>query len=157
MDRDARTTPLGLWRFGEAYLQAAKHLLSVADDLNFPAPIYFLASHSIELALKSFIRAHGGTLEDLRCFGHRLTPLLKHARKHGLDKGESAANDSKLIARLDVFNRDHEFRYIVTGYKPDVPELKPLLNVAGRLLTATRPACDPTQPNGNQRQGSSRR
>lgn len=136
MDSDDRTTATGLWMFGECYFQAAKHLAESAE-LRFDAPIYFLYSHSIELVLKAFLRAYGATLDDLRHVGHALPALLNQCRSQGLDPGPSAEEDLKLITLLDLYNRDHEFRYIVTGYKT-LPVLKELHDVAYRLICATQ-------------------
>jgi hypothetical protein len=140
-DLEERTTATGLWMYAGTYRQAAKHLAE-ATDLRFSAPIYFLYSHAIELVLKAYLRAHGATLLDLKSAGHRLPALLRRAYWRGLDLGTSAEKVSALMAMLDVYNQDHEFRYIVIGYKT-LPALEEVDEVAMNLLGATRAVCIP--------------
>ncbi len=143
MDQDERTTATGLWMFAETYLQAGKHLAETgADHLRFDAPIYFLYSHAIELTLKAYLRSKGATVSKLRRMGHALPALLERAGAQGLDQGRLGENIASLIALLDVYNQDHEFRYIRTGAKR-LPEIKALHDVAARLLSATYTACVP--------------
>jgi len=136
MDLEDRTTATGLWMYADTYRRAAKHLAETTE-LRFSAPIYFLYSHAIELVLKAYLRAHGATLDDLRRFGHRLPGLLRRVHSRGLDLGASAEKASGLIAMLDLYNQNHEFRYIVIGYKT-LPELKEVEEVTAGLLGATR-------------------
>jgi hypothetical protein len=138
-DLEERTTATGLWMYADTYRRAAKHLAETAD-LRFSAPIYFLYSHAIELVLKAYLRAHGATLLDLKSAGHRLPALLRRACWRGLDLGASAEKASALIAMLDLYNQDHEFRYIVIGYKT-LPALKEVEEVTLSLLGATRAHC----------------
>ena len=143
VDPNDRTTATGLWMFAETYLQAANHLAETGGDvLRFNAPIYFLYSHAMELTLKAFLRSKGATLEKLRRMGHALPALLERARAQGLTPGAKAEYDAELVALLDVYNSEHQFRYIVTGALR-LPEIKALHEVAARLLSATRSACLP--------------
>jgi hypothetical protein len=57
---DERTSATGLWMFAESYRDAANHLVQ-GCDLRHDAPIYFLYTHAIELALKAYLRAKGST------------------------------------------------------------------------------------------------
>jgi hypothetical protein len=139
VDLEDRTTATGLWTYADIYRQAARHLAETTD-LGFSAPIYFLYSHAIELALEAYLRAHGATLLDLKAIGHRLPVLLGHACSRGLDLGASAGEASGVIAMLDFYNQNLEFRYIVTGYK-SLPELKEVDEVVMSLLGATRSHC----------------
>ena len=141
---ESRTSPTGLWMYGQAYFEAAAHLSSA--DLRFDAPQYFLYAHSIELALKAHLRAKGATLDRLMKTGHNLPKLLKQARKQGLVEGSATSSNMALIKLLHPYNRSHQFRYIVTGFKT-LPELRALHEIADGLLKATRASCMPaTKP-----------
>ena len=50
-----------------------------------------------------------------------------------------------MIARLDLYDQNHEFGYIVTGYKT-LPELKEVDEVVMSLLGATRSHCASRHP-----------
>jgi hypothetical protein len=139
VDLEERTTATGLWMYAGTYRQAARHLAETTE-FRRSAPIYFLYSHAIELVLEAYLRAHGATLLDLKSAGHRLPALLRRACWRGLDLGTSTEKASGLIAMLDLYNQDHEFRYIVTGYKT-LPVLEEVDEVAMNLLGATRTHC----------------
>lgn len=49
-------------------------------------PAYFLVGHSIELALKAFLRAKGVSVYDLRSteYGHNLESLVRESRRRKL-------------------------------------------------------------------------
>jgi hypothetical protein len=54
---------------------------------------YHLAGHSIELALKSFLRARGSSLKSLRSIGHSLTKLVDEAEARGLARVVDISDD----------------------------------------------------------------
>lgn len=131
---------LEIWQYGKAYQQAANQLVRVAGELNVTAPIYYLYCHAIELALKGYLRAHGVTLDELKGLRHRLQPLLKRARTHGLDQGTPTKGYIDLTAALDAYIKEHEFRYVITSLKR-LPMLNALRDATERLLSATRATC----------------
>lgn len=133
-----RTTATGLWTYGDSYLKAARHVARI--KLQHSAPVYFLYVHAIELALKAYLRAQGATLEDLKSIGHSLPELLKRARQKGLHDSNAPTATTQILKTLDVYNRTHEFRYIVTGFKT-LPTVAALDVAAAGLLKATRTAC----------------
>jgi hypothetical protein len=92
------------------FKQAYHILTNAAPDIPPPDwPRYFLLSHSIELALKTFLAAHGCSAEKLRKkFGHDLEKLLKEADTHGLVLSPQAHED---IEFLHTAHNNHWARY----------------------------------------------
>ena len=61
-------------------------------------PRYFLLSHAIELALKSFLAAHGKRASDLKDLGHDLKKLVKEAVNRGLVLEPRTREDIELLS-----------------------------------------------------------
>ena len=79
---DTRTTPFGMWRYGNDFRKAALAVLTEHNDRVF-VPYYFLLGQSIELSLKAFLMGRGVSLYVLssRKYGHDLKALLDEARR----------------------------------------------------------------------------
>ena len=60
------------------YHSAANTLFSIAKDLT--SPIYSLYAHTLELAFKAYLGAHGCSIPRI----HDLESLCKNCQKHGL-------------------------------------------------------------------------
>ena len=65
MTDDDRTTGMGLWVDARDMIAAAK-VVSAVPKLATSSPVYYLAGHGIEEALKAFLLARGQSLKDLR-------------------------------------------------------------------------------------------
>lgn len=134
---DSRTTPLGVWRYGYDYLKAARRL----DDAD-PNPwvssnvTHQCVCQAVELAFKSFLLAHGKTLNDLRDIGHSMLRAMQEAEQLGLTP--RPAGQRAAITQMDGYYRQHEFRYIVTGIK-DYPPLDALLTACAWVLHEAAP------------------
>ena len=137
MDRNQRTTPLGIWRYGYDYLRAAVTL----DDAD-PNP--WVASNvthqcvcqGIELAFKSYLLARGGTLNDLKTVGHSLMRSMVAAEDLRLTPLSPEHRDA--MEMMDRYYREHEFRHIVTGLK-EYPNLSRLLSAGATILYNAAP------------------
>ena len=119
-----RTTPLGLARYAYEYMDAAIIVDDATVEKRLPVqasytPAYFLASHSIELSLKAFLLFKGNSLELLRKkYKHNISLLYDAAIKQGLDSYFDAKDcDINALKLLAEINKEHQLRYIQTGYK----------------------------------------
>src|SRR5262249_10803610 len=84
-----RYSPLGFYNLAEDFYRVA----ALARDavtrkhvrLRYHLVLYHLHTHSIELALKAFLRANGVTMEDLKKkFGHGLLRIYQQCIKSNL-------------------------------------------------------------------------
>jgi len=141
----ARTTPIGLARYAQEFLRAS---LKADDgmgggrehDFVAPIPVLYLAGHSIELALKSFLLHKGVTLRELRVkYGHDLGRSFKKAKELGL-LGHAKFEDVELgaFAVLDDLYSSKQLEYIVTGTKA-FPMFGPIESFAKKLNAAVAP------------------
>jgi hypothetical protein len=76
----------GLYSFAWQYAETAK---KVANEPELSDVAFFLTCHSIELALKAFLRAKGWEMDELRRLGksgHDLQAALEAGEKEGLGK-----------------------------------------------------------------------
>jgi hypothetical protein len=93
-----------------AYLTAADILIRDASpDVNQPA--YFLMCHALELVLKAYIMARGGSYEEVVDLGHDLQKA--HSRAESLGLPVDGEQTRILIQRLSEFHEALLFRYPV--------------------------------------------
>jgi hypothetical protein len=92
------------------YVAAAK-VLNESQHLRVSGPFYLLVSEAIELLLKSYIVAEGGSSDALRRprIRHSLNGLLAMAETLGCNVCSAEARD--LIAALHPLHESHYFRY----------------------------------------------
>ncbi len=90
MSKKERTTAIGLARYAREYLDAAL----AADDvighrkgykIVAPPPVLFLVAHSIELALKSYLKHTGMSLREIRGLSHNLLDCWQEAIEKGVE------------------------------------------------------------------------
>ena len=129
-----RTTPYGMWRYGNDFRKAALAVLSHYNDRAF-MPYYFLIGQSIELSLKAFLLGRGMSLKELRSkkYGHDLKALLDEAHRLRLRSEVKLENvHCAVINLLGIEYLDKRFQYIQTGmmHLPDCPRAQ---EVADRL------------------------
>ena len=60
-----RTTPYGMWRYGNDFRRASLYVRDGVDDKYF-MPYYFLVGQSIELSFKALLMGRGESIEELR-------------------------------------------------------------------------------------------
>jgi hypothetical protein len=112
---DQRTKPIGLFNFATTYWKAAKELHRLKVKSNHPnEPVSFLYCQAIDLYLKSFLRLHGITTEQLRSrkYRHSYKILSKKALELGLSFGNE---DMEVFLFMDIMNALIRARYISTG------------------------------------------
>lgn len=129
VDRNSRTTAIGLARYAKEYLEAAILVdAQMGKRKSFghiqSPPAVFLLAHGLELTLKAYLRHKGMTIEVLenRSFGHNLKRLRREAKERGLDelyRGKAAGLKAVII--LNALNAGHQQRYIETGATVSLP------------------------------------
>ncbi len=144
MNAEDRTTAIGLARYAREYYDAAIG----ADDAignrpgyeSFaPPPVMFLVAHSIELALKAYLRDRGLSLDELRERGHRLDECWKLAIEHGVeDLVQLTQDDVGVLKTINDLHASTQLRYIQTGFT-QFPVFGPLQELARKLLDAICP------------------
>lgn len=140
-----RTTAVGLARYAREYFEAAL----AADDvigkrkgyeIVAPAPVMFLVAHSIELALKSYLRHTGQSLLDLQRIGHDLKDCWGACCDNGIRSlVDLDAEELRVLELIADLHASTELRYIQTGYK-NFPVFGPLEALGRRILNAVCPA-----------------
>lgn len=112
----------------EAFLNMAQEYHLAATTL-FPlrgraeSPLYFLYTHTLELALKAYLRSHGRRVART----HKLPRLLQLCADDGLRVHFDLRN---VIHLLESENKEHGFRYFVfaaTG-KPEITYLREVVD-----------------------------
>lgn len=117
-------TSVGYARYGDEYFFASKAVDATLGEkpgyeIVSPMPVYFLATHSIELLLKAYLLHCGYTAEVLRNkFRHDLERLFAEAKQCGLC-GNLLGNpqSEELISLLAVLNEYEAMRYMKRGDK----------------------------------------
>lgn len=127
---------MGLWTQAKTFASAADFLIGNGWKAPSDDPTYYLLGHAIELALKSFLRAKGKSLDELKGKGlrHDLSAALKQAEAFDLRAYVDLSTEQKAAIRvLSVYYVDKEFEYIVTGFKL-LPTLEILQECAKALI-----------------------
>jgi len=131
---------MGLWTYAKEFLDAAK---AVAPDQPAfaPGPAYYLVCHSIELALKAFLRGAGESLSGLKAIGHDLELCIKKAEEKGISRYHGFTQEQKAaIALINGYYSAKELEYITTGFKR-FPEYGFLEATAAGLLGSIKVFC----------------
>ena len=112
-DEDDRTTEIGLFNYAHSYWRSAVALHKAKVRATHPdSPVWFLYFHAIELYLKSYLRAHGLSVAELRKkFGHRICCLSDEAKRRGLTFDDEDIEVISLMVCMDLT----DVRYIKTG------------------------------------------
>jgi HEPN domain-containing protein len=95
-----------------------------------PLPVYFLYAHTIELALKAFIRLHSNRVPHTHELGH----LSRKCERIGLRLSIDFVN---IITLLDDENTDNGFRYYLfrSAFSPQIGYLKEVVDALMSTLT----------------------
>jgi hypothetical protein len=115
LDKDERTTDVGLYHFARSYRAAADYLdpgPPKSETTHPDAPRDFLYAHAIELYLKAFLRTQGMSVDELKKIGHDIPTLAQLVARYGVPI------EPQIGFVLELLNKDNVFgaRYIVTGY-----------------------------------------
>jgi hypothetical protein len=143
--------PLAHQTWAADFLRAAQALPPSAD--RFSPVAYYLCGHSIELALKAFLRMKGvpaKTLSNPRHFGHDLERLLDRALALGLqvivdlsERQQQAirvANAYYSVKLFEYLDGAHGFAEAMRSY-PSLPDLDTLRSAAELLVVNLKEPC----------------
>jgi hypothetical protein len=139
---EARTSPFGLWRYGNDFRLAAIAVLK-ANPRQFSMPYYFLIGQSIELSLKAFLLGRGTSLRELRGrkYGHNLEALMKLSQRRRLDLEIRLSNlDIGVVRLLNIEYQVRRFQYQESGMI-SVPDIHLIQDVADRLSESLQNFC----------------
>ena len=140
-DEESRTTAFGLLRYADEYRRGAVLIHSNKDENQHSTVASMLIGHSIELALKAFIRSRGASLDELHDLQHNLKRSLAYATKQRLDRLVKLPEDMK--HDICVFGEHHatgSFRYIRTG-SFNLPSWSSMASAASLLTHGLRAHC----------------
>jgi hypothetical protein len=113
LTKNDRTTALGLFNYARSYRGSGDYLLAAKLKVTHPlAPVTFLFYHATELYLKSYLRAVGKSVAQLRSIGHNIRSLAVEAKSNGLLIDEE---DDQTIQVISEDNNVIRSRYIETG------------------------------------------
>lgn len=79
----ADVSAANFFNFAREYHNAADELYNLHPECSFSNPIYFLYFHSVELALKAFLRSFNIPIQGTRRKSHKLTELYQECRDLG--------------------------------------------------------------------------
>lgn len=152
-DREANTPPMLLWTEALGFAAAASELTPLRDGayddrpFRFRTPTLHLAAHSIELAMKSFLRAKGRSLAELIRLRHSLIDILEACKALGMDAPTEL--DRHYLNFLSEAHENHDFRYVHLDHPPHM-ERADWARLAEWALRAAIPAVsDATPPPGS--------
>jgi hypothetical protein len=142
---DDRWEPMNFYSSAEDYYRSAICIVEACRDgrlhLNFSTSVpYYLFSHSVELALKGFLRAKGIKKDVLKNkYVHKLHKLLKDSISHGLPLDDLERGEAEKW--LEEYDREGiNFRYVRSGLISLTDIMTTKSNVE-RILSVVRPTC----------------
>jgi hypothetical protein len=143
---DARMGPIGLWFYANAYQKAAAFL--PAPEAPYEPVRYYLACHSIELALKAYLSLHGASMLELSesAYGHNLDTILAAAESKGLSAQVTFTLEQRAeITKAATYYAGKVFEYPAVGEAlggyPILPRLDALLKAANALVERLAQPC----------------
>ncbi|MDA1316748.1 MAG: hypothetical protein O3B87_01845 [bacterium] len=117
----SRLSSKGLFNYAQTFYNSFSELVHIDSDTTRFHPVqYYLASHSIELALKSVLRDMGFTYDQLMNLGHDLEEILRKVQE--IDGMEFAVQEVAVIKALNVYYYAKQLEYFIQGYK-EFPDL----------------------------------
>ena len=139
-----RTSPIGLVRYAKDFFDVALAANDVIGkrkgyEITAPIPVMFLIAHSIELALKAYLRYAGTSLDDLKKLSHNLCECWLKAIDSGIEKYVTLTKeDLGVLKIISDLHTSTELRYIRTGFKR-FPVFSSLEVLARKLLDVICP------------------
>jgi len=127
---------MGYLTDAKAYLKTGNALSQC--DVDLFSPVYFLLCHGIELSLKAFILASGGSERELKKqdIRHHLDALRNRAHLLGYQPAHEKTD--AVIDRLPPHHSNHSFRYRDPGYK-SFPLIADTIEVLASMLDEISP------------------
>jgi hypothetical protein len=144
MNDDIHTSEKGLARYAREYFDSGIAAANVFGqrrryERHAPAPVMFLIAHSIELALKSYLRYQGYSVSDIVDVGHNLETCWEKAREKDIEEHVELTEDELEILKLiSELHSSTELRYIRTG-TIGYPVFGPVQILASKILDAVCP------------------
>lgn len=131
---EKRLTSRGLLRYAFDYYHAFEHLDIKYSELEIYEVKYFLLCHSIELAMKAFLREKGYTRRQLINNGHDLEKLIRLLRDNDVE-----IDVSSMVKTFSINNyyKNKQFEYPQTGYK-ELPSLDDMKTLSKLLLNMVK-------------------
>jgi HEPN domain-containing protein len=137
---------MALLNYARKYHQAAEIVFDkVGNDPGLTPVLNFLYFHTVELLLKSYLRAHGR-----EPWGHKINELNDEASQLGLKIPGDLWGLKNITSLLESGNEDMEFRYfsLESGSEPDLTWTR---RVVGELLHVVMPFVESTCHNSAPR------
>jgi len=126
------------FRTAQQYYEAAVQLYKAKGRPADNTPVNFLFFHTLELALKAFLRSQGVRLTSARLRTHELERLYKECRASGLVlSNDDAAEIEAVVGMLTDANRHHAFRYAYP-HNTLLPDLVWTADAVTRLMSAVK-------------------
>jgi hypothetical protein len=146
LDDDDRWEPMNFYLSAEDYYKSAISIVQAWESgnlcMNFPLSVpYYLFSHTVELALKGFLRAKGVSKKNLKKkYVHNFRKLIDDCIKRDLPLEKSECKTA--IEWLAEYDREAiNFRYVRSGFMTLTDIKSTMLNVE-RILSIVLPACE---------------
>lgn len=117
------------------YHQAAEIVFDKAGtDPGMTPVLNFLYFHTLELLLKSYLRAHGRRVRE----GHKISEIYRQAQQLGLRLQHDPLGLHNIVSLLDSGNKDNGFRYFTlkSGSEPDLNWTR---RIVGELVQVVTP------------------
>jgi hypothetical protein len=127
------------------YWKSAMHINDAREQgelkLRFPHTVpYYLYVHSIELALKAYLRTKGVSKKELsrKKYGHNLETLLAECVRRAMSV---AKHETIVVEWLNTFVDDQAFRYLRPGFQ-SLPADIDVRRACKALLDRAKSACE---------------
>jgi hypothetical protein len=143
----ANISPIGFHHYASEFATSARQAQAAGRGSAFSPVPYYLYCRSLELGLKAFLLAKGGTLDELKSdLGHDLGKILREARGRGLEQTVPfAAHWEDELRKANAYYPSKGFEYFeiktaVRGY-PQLPALDVLNEIVTTLLKGIERIC----------------
>lgn len=135
-----KTSSLGLWTQANDF-HSASCVLANSDHSHLIGPSYYLVLHSIELALKAYLRGYGFSLESLNKLSCDLRKTLNNAINSNLNSYiKLSAVDLKAISSINEYYKNKGLQYMASVDK-SYPSVQLLAAIGSNLLVGIKQFC----------------
>lgn len=137
-DEASRTSPLAFWRYAHDHLRTArdlgrKHRIACVDS----QVVFHVGAQGIEFALKSFLRARGMSVTQLRTeVGHSIMKALARSEAQGLPFIPPRFRSA--ISQVAVYHQNTHFLYRETS-EDAFPDVEPVVDAGIYVLDCIAP------------------
>lgn len=137
-DEASRTSPLAFWRYAHDHLRVAQDLGRMHQIPCVDSQVaYHVGAQGIEFALKSFLRARGMSVAQLRAeVGHSLMKALARSEEMGLPFVPPRFRSA--ISHVAVYHQNTHFLYRVVS-ESAFPDIDPVVEAGIYVLDCIAP------------------